>query len=99
MNYRQKKRDEANRLLQRMQEANLFSECYISKRNNVIAVRWHIQENIYDYPITVELLRKSVRERTKKFDKFVAQSIVHALQMRALNLIWAGVLKGGNDNE
>lgn len=99
MNYRQKKRDEANRLLQRMQEANLFRECYAEKINKVISVRWVIQENIYDYPITVELLRKSVRERTKKFDEFVAQSIVHASQIRALNIMYSKMLeKEGEDN-
>ena len=86
MNYRALKREEAKRLKNRIEETQSFSKYNVRNLGGGVFVEFDINDIHYQFPVGIEFLRKSESRRTKEFDKFVADCIVHAVQLTAIRL-------------
>lgn len=98
MNFRAKKRLEAERLRERMVETNMFGFVSVSRKRNSFWVTFDISTQHYYFPVSKDFLGKSELERTAEFDRFVADAILHASQMRALQLVMEKNIKRGDIN-
>lgn len=86
MNRRKMIRLEANRLKQRIEETKMFSECSVASKKRSYWVQFKICDYSYAFPVTLATCKKTYEEVTNDFDTFVAQCIMHASQMRALQI-------------
>ena len=98
MNFRAEKRLEAERLRERMIETNMFGFVGVHQKRNSFFTTFDISSQHYYFPITRKFLKKTELERTAEFDRFVADAILHASQMRALQLVMEKNIKRGDIN-
>ena len=95
MNYRAKKRAEAERLRERMISTKYFSYVGVSVKRGSVAVTFDLATQHYVFPVNISYMRKTEVERTAMFDKFVADCIIHAGQMRAIKIAMEKNIKNG----